>query len=128
MTAAERTRFDLDLHGARVYLAGPMTGLPRWNFDAFAAAAAELRAVGAVVTSPHEIDLSEGFDPDAKDAGAGFDLRAALERDVLAVLGADLVVLLPGWEGSAGVMVEVLTAEGAGIPCMRLEDTRVRIT
>ena len=102
------------LVGLRVYVAGPMTGLPRWNFDAFAAAAAALRRLGAVVTSPHEIDLADGFDPDGD--GAGFDLRRALERDVEEVLSADLVVLLDGWEVSSGVMVEILAAEGAGIP------------
>ncbi len=102
------------LAGLKVYLAGPMTGLPRWNFDAFAEAAAWLRARGAVVTSPHEIDLADGFDPDSD--GADFDLRRALERDVEAVLAADVVALLPGWETSPGVMVEVLTAEGASIP------------
>ena len=30
--------------GERVYIAGPMTGRPRWNFDAFAAAAASIIA------------------------------------------------------------------------------------
>ncbi len=102
------------LVGVKCYVAGPMTGLPRWNFDAFENAAASLRAAGAIVTSPHEIDLADGFDPNSD--GADFDLRRALERDVEAVLASDLVVLLDGWEASPGVMVEVLTAEGAGIP------------
>lgn len=40
----------------RVYLAGPMRGVPHFNFPAFHAAAAELRARGYVVFSPAEAD------------------------------------------------------------------------
>jgi hypothetical protein len=49
----------------KVYLAGPMTGYPRWNFDAFDEAARQLRSDGHDVVSPHELDLERGFDPDA---------------------------------------------------------------
>lgn len=105
---------------AQVYLSGPMTGLPEWNFPAFEAAASALRALGLTVLSPHEKDLADGFDPSGD--GAGFDLRAALEWDVAAVLDSDAVVLLPGWEDSPGCAVEVLTAKSLGIPVLRLAD------
>lgn len=104
----------------RLYVAGPMTGRHRWNFDAFEAAAAELRAAGYEVWSPHERDLAEGFDPDGD--GEGFDLLAALEADVQAVLYSDGVALLPGWEHSAGVSVELLTAEAEGLPYRPVSD------
>lgn len=97
-----------------------MTGMPEWNFPAFAEAASVLRAQGIAVLSPAEKDLQSGFDP-ASD-GAGFDLRAALEWDVAAVLASDAVVVLPGWEDSPGCIVEVLTAEGMGIPVLRLDE------
>lgn len=102
-----------------VYLSGPMTGLPEWNFPAFDDAAKRLRAGGLAVLSPAEKDLEGGFDP-ASD-GEGFDLRAALEWDVAAVLAADAVVVLPGWEDSAGCVVEVLTAEALGKPVVALD-------
>jgi hypothetical protein len=104
----------------RLYLAGPMTGLPLWNFPAFHEWTARLRAAGFVVWSPAERDLEHGFDP-ASD-GAGFDLRAALEADVAAVLASDGVALLPGWEASPGVLVEILTAEGADLPWRTVEE------
>ncbi len=57
----------------RIYLAGPMTGLPDYNFPAFMKAAAYLRSQGAIVFNPAENDLlrygadflqhSERFDP-----------------------------------------------------------------
>lgn len=96
-----------------VYLAGPMTGLPRWNFDAFESAAADLRASGYEVWSPHERDLDEGFDPDSD--GSTFDLRAALEADIDAVASSDVVGLLPGWRNSPGVMIELTVASALGI-------------
>lgn len=105
---------------AVVYLSGPMTGLPRWNFDAFDASAIALRSLGLVVLSPHEKDLDAGFDPDGD--GAGFDLRAALEWDVNAVIEADAVVVLPGWENSPGCAIEVTVAEALGKPVFTIAD------
>lgn len=96
----------------KVYVAGPMTGYDEWNFPAFAKAARDLRAAGYEVTSPHEIDLEGGFDPSGN--GEGFDLRAALERDVEEVLDADGVALLDGWEDSPGAVIEVLAAGSKG--------------
>lgn len=97
-----------------------MTGYPEWNFPAFAEATEELRSVGYEVVSPHEIDLEGGFDP--KGGGAGFDLRAALERDVEEVLNADGVALLDGWEESPGAVVEVLAASSTGAPAKRVRE------
>jgi hypothetical protein len=91
-----------------------MTGIPEWNFPAFTDAAEQLRDEGFEVQSPHEFDLENGFDPGSH--GADFDLRAALERDVEAVLEADGVALLDGWEKSPGVAVEILTAASQGKP------------
>lgn len=105
---------------AQVYLSGPMTGIPEWNFPAFEDAAARLRDVGFSVVSPHESPHVEGFDT-ASD-GHGFDLRAALEWDVAQVLAADAVVVLPGWENSSGCLIEVMAAEAAGLTVATLAD------
>lgn len=104
----------------RVYIAGPMTGYPRWNFDAFEDAAHELRALGFAVTSPHEMDLANGFDPDGK--GSGFDLAAALEADLDAVEASDLVATLDNFEDSPGAVLETLLAAACGIPCVPLAE------
>lgn len=99
-----------------VYLAGPMTGYPEWNFPAFREAAEELRRRGVHVWSPAERDLAAGFDPDSD--GSDFDLEEALREDLQAVLASAAVVVLPGFERSAGTLVEIVTAEAAGIPWM----------
>jgi hypothetical protein len=101
----------------RLYLAGPMTGYPRWNYDAFTEAAAQLREVGFDVVSPHELDLAVGFDPDApaEDFTQGM-LYAAMRRDIQALLTVEGVALLPGWEASDGVQIETSVALSLGLP------------
>ena len=42
----------------RIYLSGPMSGLPELNFPAFHAEAARLRALGFEVVNPADFPLS----------------------------------------------------------------------
>ncbi len=99
----------------KIYLAGPMSGLPQFNFPAFFAAAKELRARGFEVVSPAEIDNEE-------DQGAALnspdgDMRTIeskktwgdfLARDVklLADTGIEGIVFLPNWAASKGAKLE----------------------
>lgn len=100
-----------------LYIAGPMSGLPRWNFDAFAEAADSLRAAGYDVVSPHEIDLACGFDPDdPEETFTLADWHEAMRRDVEALLHVDGVALLPGWQRSSGAFVEAVVADAIGLP------------
>lgn len=107
------------------YIAGPMTGHPRWNFDAFAAAAADLRAHGLTVISPHEMDLADGFDPDAPVGDyTEADRHRAMRKDIAAVLSADVVYCLPGWTLSRGAQLEIKVAQAVGTPCHIYECAR----
>lgn len=97
----------------RVYLAGPMSGIPQFNFPAFYAAAQRLRGNGWDVVSPAEMD-------DAEDSGAALkspdgDMRGAaktwgdfLARDVKLIAdgGIEGIVFLPGWWKSRGARLE----------------------
>ena len=96
-----------------LYLAGPMRGYPRWNFDAFEHATKTLRYHRNTVRSPHEHDLDIGLDPDAPDADAqaeGSNLAECLRWDFVQVCEAGNVVLLPGWEASTGCAMELRVA------------------
>ena len=105
----------------KVYLAGPMRGIPHFNFPAFTKAAAELRSMGHEVFNPAERDNERyGADisadnPDGSEKRAeflyGFSLREALAADMQYICNhAEAIALLPGWESSKGALAELATA------------------
>lgn len=106
----------------KIYLAGPMRNVPEFNHPAFNAATAALREAGHEVFNPAEYDRSNGHDFTGHDgtedlSAIGFDLRRALGTDLAWITAnADAVVVLPGWEKSAGARAETATAEAIGLP------------
>lgn len=97
-----------------LYLAGPMSGHPLYNYPAFEAAARALREAGHAVISPHELELAQGFKP--ADSFPDSAYAAAMRRSIAALLEADAVVMLPGWESSRGACLEHAIATALGIP------------
>lgn len=92
----------------KVFISGPMTGLPNYNYDAFNAAADKLRTLGYEVENPAsnpEQPSWEGY------------MRLAL----IQLLQSDIVAQLPGWENSRGARMEHDVADELGIPCMPVE-------
>lgn len=88
----------------RIYVAGPMTGIPAFNYPAFHAKAAELRAEGHHVESP-----SENTAP-ACGTWEGW-MRLAIAQ----LITCDQIVLLPGWERSRGAEIEYRLARELGM-------------
>ena len=88
----------------RVYVAGPMTGLPEYNFPLFNATAARLRSEGWHVENPAEHGHVDG-------AGWSDYLRWDISR--IATCGA--IYLLPGWSKSKGATLEVHIAGVLGL-------------
>lgn len=98
------------------YLAGPMRGYPLSNFPAFDEAARRLRVGQWDVISPAEHDREIGFDENDPTALDGFDLGGALLWDLQQIATrADVVVLLPGWDRSAGVAAELALARAINL-------------
>jgi hypothetical protein len=115
----------------KLYLAGPMRGIPEFNFPAFFEAAAKLRKEGYLVFNPaerdneiHGTDISKGNatgDEAVAVAQHGFNLREALGADLAFICYyADGIALLPGWENSKGAKAEKATAEALGLEVMYL--------
>lgn len=90
----------------KIYIAGPMTGLPEFNRPAFMAAAEHLRASGLEVINPAELFGGDQSLP----------WSAYMREGIAAVLKSDCVRVLPGWENSKGAKLEVAVAEAIGIP------------
>lgn len=84
----------------KLYLAGPMTGIENFNFPAFHEAAAVLRDKGHDVVNP-----ADNFDGDQSRPWAEY-----LSKAVVQVADCAGIVLLPGWEGSTGVELELAVA------------------
>lgn len=95
----------------RIYLSGPITGMPDENRPAFLAAAAALRAYGYSVVNPHELPHEKNA---SWEAHMCVDLKALLDCDTLVLLNED-------WSNSRGVSLEVYNATILGKQIMRLD-------
>jgi hypothetical protein len=95
----------------RIYLAGPMSGLPDFNYPAFHQAAKQLRGQGFHVENP-----AENAAPECGSWAAY--MRLALRQ----MLTCNRVVFLPEWEHSKGAQLEYEIAMRLDIPTHRLED------
>lgn len=115
----------------KVYLAGPMRGIPEFNFPAFYRYATDLRSKGFEVFNPaekdndrHGTDISKGNATGSEEEAAaqhGFNLREALFDDLRYItLEADAIAMMPGWQNSRGAKAERATAEALGLEVMEL--------
>lgn len=91
----------------KTYIAGPMTGMPGLNKDAFNAAADRLRAAGRYVFNPVDNGL-----PDSAQ------WHEHMRADIAMLVQCECIHLLPGWEGSSGARLEEHIAMRLG---MRIE-------
>jgi hypothetical protein len=86
----------------RVYISGPMTGLHNENREEFARVEALLDGDGV---NPHRLAHNHGK-----------TRQEYMRVDLRALLWCDAVLMLRGWEQSAGARFERETAIVAGIP------------
>lgn len=112
------------IEGKRVFLSGPMTGLPDFNREGFAEARRACEAMGAtVVFNPRE---AWGH----TDKDRSWYMRRDLHRLTLSDGDEpmfDLVVQLDGWEHSNGAWCESRVAEECGIPCVPLANLMTEV-
>jgi hypothetical protein len=117
----------------KIYIAGPMSGIPQFNIPAFDDAAKRLREAGYDAVSPAELD-----DPETRAAALASDdghIEGSLNgetwgdflaRDVKLVADEiDAIALLPGWEGSRGAQLELHVASLCNLPIYRYDNGKL---
>jgi len=97
----------------RLYLSGPMTGMPELNFPAFHADATWLRGHGYEVINPAELNPDQ-----SKTWGE------CMRTDIKALCDCDCLALMDGWEGSQGAHLEVHIAHRIGIRILHINQLR----
>jgi hypothetical protein len=114
---------------AKVYIAGPMTGVKDWNFPAFFEAEKTLVSMGYEVINPAhnngenlEIALENAGSPDAPKR----DWLYYIRRDLPQLLYCDVICLLPNWELSKGANLEYQVAKGIGLSITELVDGKLK--
>lgn len=97
----------------KIYIAGPMSGYPEFNFPRFFKAQADLEARGYIVFNPANKEDEKTLDKEAfkvgdakKAVAAGFDFEECFKWDTNKVCEARAIYLLPGWEKSVGAVAE----------------------
>lgn len=117
----------------KIYLAGPMTNIPHFNFPAFHEATDDLRKRGYDVISPSELD-SPVAKKAAEESPTGDPSHYAendtwgdmLARDVKLIVdeGIEAVIVLPGWETSRGARLETFVARLCDVPLLEYPHLR----
>jgi len=114
---ADISRSAGDPHKEFFYIAGPMTGIPQFNFPRFHEVATKLRAQGYNIVSPAELENSVTLEAalSSESGDHGFDDLVG-EKSYNDFLGRDLIIcalstcvgaiFLEGWQHSRGARGE----------------------
>lgn len=95
----------------RIYLAGPMTGIPDHNYPLFDHVTEQLRQQGHEVFNPADLtrmfygSLDNFLSMDSEHQLKAIRILLAKELTWIAV-NAEAIYLLPGWENSYGARAE----------------------
>lgn len=103
----------------QIYIAGPMSGYPEFNFPAFFAAQKKFEAEGWKVWNPAAKESENEVQADVSFASGdntqlvknGWDFRGAFLWDCEKIITGDAIYMLPGWEFSPGASAEHAVAK-----------------
>lgn len=95
----------------KIYISGPMSGLPNLNWPAFNRAAVRLRNMRWEVVNPVEINPDETA-----------HWLECIAADLRAMEGCTAICMLPGWEASFGARIEHLVAQKLGLEIFELAE------
>ncbi len=90
-----------------IYVCGPMTGYPDFNFEEF----------NRVEKLLSDLDF-EVYNPTVHEVREDWTWADYLRHDLRLLLECDKVALLDGWEASKGAQLEVHVAHSLNIPTL----------
>lgn len=97
----------------KVYIAGPIRGIPEFNAPAFDAAEKRWREAGHTPFSPISVDRALAV---LAGSETPEHLKLVMQLDTALIFNADAIALLPGWEKSSGATVELALAQFLKLP------------
>ena len=99
----------------RIYIAGPMRGIPELNFPEFYRIEALWRSMCWDVVNPAQMDKDHGYVPTKSQVKFdNLSIEQAMARDLPAVASCDAIALMTGWERSQGANIELKHARALG--------------
>lgn len=98
----------------KIYVSGPITGIPNKNREVFNSTAERLRSLGHEALNPFDLEAIDNY---------GDDWTLNMRRDLQYLVDCESLCLLPGWEESKGARLEVIVALGLGLKLYRLTDS-----
>ena len=104
---------DMTRKRLKVYIAGPMRGLPDFNYPTFNFYAERAREAGFAVVNPAEIAAQFGT-PEEINGNRAL-LAAVVAAELHALDTCNAICLLPGWEKSVGAKRELARALQLGL-------------
>lgn len=100
----------------KLYLAGPMSGLPEYNYPAFNAADEALTSLGFEVLNPVDAEI---LNP---TPGVHQNWDWYMRQAIIMVAQADAIAFLPGWQGSRGARLEHRIGTDLKMPMRSVEN------
>lgn len=94
----------------KIYISGPITGMPNNNREAFSEAARLLQSAGHEVVNPFDIDPSTNK-----------QWHEYMRADIKALCDCDALAWLPGSANSKGAMLEIHIAQQLGMKVCAIE-------
>lgn len=118
---------------SRIYVAGPMKGLPNYNYGAFDEVARILTLAGFHVENPAQIGRDLGVDPMLMPADHDWNetpknFRILFKRDLEALSRCNALYLLDGWEKSKGATAERAVAVALGMKVYETDEEKNFLT
>lgn len=98
-----------------IYLAGPMTGLPEFNYPNFYRVENNIGHAWRVLNPARMDGIDTTGMKGLHSEVPEFCLKAAMKRNCHAICECDAIYMLKGWEKSRGAMVEFQLAIYLGL-------------